>query len=131
MRIVSTNRWEFDLPNEAVLTVTEHGAAEWLDGLIKDNKRLRAELAAVKADLNSAGMQIKHDEECILELQAELAACKEDAMRYRWLRDECLAMDSVADPDNMVCVWHGTDPAMKSCGRTLDAAIDAARREGE
>lgn len=64
-------------------------------------------------------------------LRADIDALRADAERYRWLRSNALAMDAVADPDNLVSVWHGTDPAMKSEGRTLDAAIDAAIAKAE
>lgn len=49
-----------------------------------------------------------------------------DAQRFCWLQEHCLAFDAVADPDNLVQVWHGTDPARCSYGKTLRAAIDAA-----
>ncbi len=62
-------------------------------------------------------------------LAAEVEALRPNAERYLWLRNNALAMDTVADPDNLVQVWHGTDPALCATGRTLDAAIDAARKE--
>lgn len=60
------------------------------------------------------------------ELEAILTQNEKDAERYRWLAANALAMDAVADPDNFVRVWHGTDPAGCSYGKTLDEAIDAA-----
>lgn len=60
------------------------------------------------------------------ELDAILTQNEKDAERYRWLAANALAMDAVADPDNFVRVWHGTDPAGCSYGKTLDEAIDAA-----
>jgi hypothetical protein len=55
-------------------------------------------------------------------------ALQVDALRYRWIAENALAIDFVADPDNMVQIWHGTDPARFSAGKTLDEAVDAARR---
>ena len=52
MRLIQNNQWVFDLPNGMTLTVNSHEAAEWIDGLVKDGERLRAELAAaVKAHM--------------------------------------------------------------------------------
>ena len=66
-------------------------------------------------------------------LEAALAepgsALQVDAERYRWIADNAMAIDFVADPDNMVQIWHGTDPARFSAGKTLDEAVDAARRK--
>lgn len=60
--------------------------------------------------------------------EQETAALRADAERYRWLRENALTVDMVADPNNFVQVWTGTDPALCFRGRTLDAAIDAAIR---
>jgi hypothetical protein len=50
-----------------------------------------------------------------------------DAARHRWLRDNAFSFDAIADPDNLVRVWHGTvSPPYSTSGKTLDAAIDAA-----
>jgi hypothetical protein len=37
-----------------------------------------------------------------------------------------MAIDFVADPDNLIQVWHGTDPARFSAGKTLNEAVDDA-----
>jgi hypothetical protein len=70
----------------------------------------------------------------IAELEAALAEAQRDAARYRFLRDYSLGHDSVADSDNMVQVFVGTDPARRFFGLTLDSAvdraIDAAMQEG-
>lgn len=75
----------------------------------------------------------------IICLRADLArvtkerdALREDAGRYRWMCNNALGMDSIADADsdNMVQVWSGVDPALCFYGKTLDEAIDAARKEG-
>jgi hypothetical protein len=61
--------------------------------------------------------------------QEQLRVAKDntkDAERYRWLAANVLAMDADADPDNLVRVWYGTDPAGCAYGKTLDEAIDAA-----
>lgn len=50
-----------------------------------------------------------------------------DAVRFRWIEENVLAIDTATDPDGLVQVWHGTDPALVSYGKTLRAAVDAAR----
>ena len=61
------------------------------------------------------------------ELHAELAACREDAERYRWLRNEA----NYARKHDPLCVLgFGPEQEMVD-GEQLDAAIDAARREGK
>ena len=70
-------------------------------------------------DLLGALLAIKAERE-----RAERA--EQDARRYRWLRDVCLTMDAAADPDNLVRVWWGTDPAKSAAGLNLDSAVDRA-----
>lgn len=60
------------------------------------------------------------------ELEAKNAALREDAGRYRWLRDEC------HDTPIGVYEWTGMDGAQGRVflsSEELDAAIDAARKE--
>ena len=62
-------------------------------------------------------------------LRAELAACREDAERYRWLRDDCGGFEVTVREENEDGYesWVAGYPAEE-----LDAAIDAARKgEGE
>ena len=64
-----------------------------------------------------------------LHLRAELAACREDAERYRWLRDDCGGFEITVREENEDGYesWVSGYP-----GAELDAAIDAARKgEGE
>ena len=87
---------------------------------------LEIELAAIQRvaeQYQDEAGKLTHE---LAQARAECERLRADAERYRWLRDNALGMDSVADPDNMVQVWHGTDPALQSYGKTLDAAIDAA-----
>lgn len=55
-------------------------------------------------------------------LLTELEAAREDAARYRWLRDECTAGDW--------CKVSGPYSQMLMIGAQLDKAIDAARKGG-
>ena len=62
-------------------------------------------------------------------LRAELAECKQDAERYRWLRDDCGGFEVTVREENEDGYesWVAGYPAEE-----LDAAIDAARKgEGE
>lgn len=64
----------------------------------------------------------------IAELEAENATLKEDAERYRYLRDDGHGFDiSVMERTTEYDEWwvHGYPP------EELDAAIDAARKGGE
>lgn len=57
------------------------------------------------------------------------AAALRDADRLIWLMEVATAVDMVADPDNLVTIWWGTDPAISAQGRTLRETIDAAMKE--
>ena len=74
--------------------------------------RLMAELAEVKRERDRHFAASKAQNEDITSLQAELATCKADADRYRWLRD----MNN--DDSAMRCV--------QLCGAAMDEAIDEA-----
>lgn len=55
-------------------------------------------------------------------------ALRADAERLAWLDKFALSVDMVADPDNLVQVWHSTTrPPYSTTGSTLREAIDAAR----
>jgi hypothetical protein len=86
--------------------------AEQIRDALASGEKLFAALAALDAALAEPG-----------------SALQVDAERYRWIADNAMAIDFVADPDNMVQIWHGTDPARFSAGKTLDEAVDAARRK--
>ena len=83
-------------------------------------ERLRAELAALvnlRAEADSAWDSATYNAERARKAEAELAACREDAERYRWLREH---WDDVNHPvDFIIC---------NSFVTTLDADVDAARK---
>lgn len=95
-----------------------------LEQLRKENERLRAEREEDQGVIAVWRGRTQRAE-------AEIERLRADAERYRWLREYALAMDTVADPDNFVQIWVGTDPASCFKARTLDAAIDAAMQEGK
>lgn len=70
--------------------------------------------------------RVLHDAaEEITRLRAELAECKQDAERYRWLRDKCRdgSLTIARADDWSLHPWSGDD---------IDKEIDAARKgEGE
>ena len=81
-------------------------------------ERLRAELATAKRDAIEAKQDVRDllalkDENT--RLRAELAACREDAERYRWLRD----ISGCDEGPNGERLW----------GEKLDAAVDKVRKE--
>jgi len=82
---------------------------------------LRAALAATPAQAQQA--------EALRKYKAAAHLIAEDAGRFQWMKDHALAIDTVADPDNQVQIWHGTDPALCTYGKTLSEAVDAAMKE--
>ena len=65
-------------------------------------------------------------------LAAELAQAREDARRYRWLRDRLHAIDyEYGEPHVPVLVFEYPQGQAVGPGRALDAAIDAALAEQE
>ena len=92
--------------------IVQHDAGKWVR--YTDVESLRAELELHKGALIA-------EQEHVETLEAELAACREDAERYRWLREH---WDDVNHPvDFIIC---------NSFVTTLDADVDAARKgEGE
>ena len=89
--------------------------------LARDAEKHWAELADVTSEYNRCVEDVHAAREELERLRAELAACREDAERYRWLREH---WDDVNHPvDFIIC---------NSFVTTLDADVDAARKgEGE
>ena len=80
---------------------------------------LAARVAELEAQL------LEHAETCT-ESAHPVSAMRQDAARYRWLRDNASAVELVASPDNLVRVWWANAAPYETQGRTLDDAIDAA-----
>lgn len=59
---------------------------------------------------------------------AKADASMADAARFRWLDEVALSVDMVADPDNLVQVWHETLSGHPTTGRTLREAVDEAMK---
>jgi hypothetical protein len=114
-------------------------AAVYVNSEIIPMKKARAHFATLTERLRVAEESrdaYKRDAESLLAIskgaadalesaEAELAACKEDAARYRWLRDEAAIIEEPAP-----LVFHADADALPGLpihGRMLDAAIDAAR----
>jgi hypothetical protein len=118
--------------------------AEWLQGRVPDDDtiaRLEAELAA--ANKNIEGFETANTSSLPYEkgwqdgrddawqaYQAELAAARKDAARYRWLRSE---LDRVDPMFSVVAKAHydrrSSDWCNFASSDVLDAAIDAAMKE--
>lgn len=62
--------------------------------------------------------------------KAEHDAAMADAARFRWLDEVALSVDMVADPDNLVRVWHSyvNPDGRPTTGRTLREAVDEAMK---
>jgi len=69
--------------------------------------------------------------DCGWERVTDAEALRRDAEQFRWMRENAISVDTVADPDGLVQVWVGTDPAKCFYGRTLDAAIVSAMAGSE
>jgi len=69
---------------------------------------------------------------CKLDIATEAALTAPDdiadAARFRWLDEVALGVDMVADPDNLVQVWHETLSGHPTTGRTLREAVDEAMK---
>ena len=60
--------------------------------------------------------------------RAECERLRKDAERYRWLRNESQSRD---DEVPIVVIWKANGHGQECCAKDeLDAAIDAARKEG-
>lgn len=95
-------------------------------GYMTEFDQLLDEAANALEAAHEARREAQQHAEILKERLRKASDDSKDAERYRWLAQNAWAMDTVADPDNFVQVWHGTDPACCSYGKTLDAAIDAA-----
>ena len=102
--------------------------AEWLyhHGDRKAHSDAADELRRLDEELTLCSQLKREYQEQAAQAVAECEQLRFNAARYDWLSSNALAIDTVADPDNQVQIWHGTDPAHCTCGRTLDEAIDAA-----
>ena len=78
---------------------------------------------------HQAGMQRVADVLTEMERRkAEHDAAMADAARFCWLDEVALSVDMVADPDNLVQVWHETLSGHATTGRTLREAVDEAMK---
>ena len=78
---------------------------------------------------HQAGVQCVNDALARMEkAKAEHDAAMADAARFRWLDEVALCVDMVADPDNLVQVWHETLSGHATTGRTLREAVDEAMK---
>lgn len=61
------------------------------------------------------------------EAEGPLRMAVQEAEWFRWLRDNALCVDAIADPDSKVVVWYGTvGPEYSARGNTLQDAVVAA-----
>ena len=90
--------------------------------LARDAEKHWAELADVTSEYNRCVEDVHAAREELERLRAELAACREDAERYRWLRYPRMGWDIVRKTDGELLCAEYLD------GIELDAAIDAARK---
>ena len=74
-------------------------------------------------------LRLRAEDEALRKYKAAAHLIAEDAGRFQWVQDHALAIDTVADPDNQVQIWHGTDPARCTYGKTLSEAVDKAMKE--
>lgn len=78
---------------------------------------------------HQAGMQCVTDMLARMEkAKADHDAAMADAARFRWLDEVALGVDMVADPDNLVQIWHETLSGHATTGRTLREAVDEAMK---
>ena len=90
-----------------------------------DTPRTNAVVVLMLSDLQSGTQEVVHADHA-RQLERENAELREDAERYRWLRDESLRVDPVA----AVVVKRFNDRTSAEWVNVamLDAAIDAARK---
>lgn len=95
----------------------------YVSALEVECERLRAELAALQQMYTAQGLTIKRQ-------QDELAECKQDAERYRWLRGTVPESSSRWARWRLECWISGAWHELR--GLHLDTCIDAARKgEGD
>lgn len=90
------------------------------DSARRQRDQLKAELGKVEKDRSACWAEFKVQGRRLDELKAENEALRKDALRYRWLRDECgvVAYKEIAG---------SIGPGMLPSGEKLEAAIDAAK----
>ena len=89
---------------------------------------------ATKAQ-NNSGINSPHNacafrEDC-RQAEAEIARLREDAERYRWLRPRIIGFDADVCQGGLGVVFKFPENSQVGVGASLDAAIDAARKESE
>lgn len=113
--------------------------ASYLEGFYVSEDVPAVKARAIAAELRRLHAETTNQKDWLVEwrkweeeakrLTLENEALRKDAAWWRWLQDHALAIDTVADPDNQVQIWHGTDPARCTYGKTLSEAVDAAMKE--
>ena len=95
-----------------------------------ENVELRdAEIERLQSDIARHIRRRQEQSAEIRRLRAELAEAKQDAERYRWVRDKAFRCDPDMSGNH---TWWSVQPRPKLRGNTIDAAIDAAlAAEGE
>ena len=89
-----------------------------------NGKRMQSELVEYARQIKNDADEVFRLRERVRELEAAMA----DAARFRWLGEVALGVDMVADPDNLVQVWHETLSGHATTGRTLREAVDEAMK---
>ena len=129
---------EVEALKKAQALLQQHHATAWNRGHamgMMANRQIASEaMKAVAKDawgntqLTEALMAAEAEVEALRKYKAAAHLIAEDAGRFQWMKDHALAIDTVADPDNQVQIWHGTDPALCTYGKTLSEAVDAAMK---
>lgn len=101
---------------------TDLVTADFARELERENAALRNEVSQLRADATLFATSIIEVEPAlhqrIAELERDLAACKRDAERYRWLRD---------DPHSW---WHTMNlDAAPGLAQRIDAEVDRSMEE--
>jgi hypothetical protein len=128
------------LPKSGLLSMFDAIA---VDTVLKshDAMETRAELAeqAYVSAAEERDMLRAHRDELLAALEArdaEIAALKEDAERYRVLKEKIRPIYRPGHPrielyiDGQTIAWHATTDSDRSYSESIDAAIDDARKDG-
>jgi len=125
------------LTSTVLALITEHGG--W-QGVIDYIEKLEIDLAdSMKqvAELQEIESTLENSAQAMSELKRERDEYKQDAERYRWLRDPCTDVAKVIDkythwvqPEEGFPGVGGYWAMEYRAGDELDAAIDAARGAG-
>jgi hypothetical protein len=67
--------------------------------------------------------------ECGCAAETEITRLREDAERYRWLRPRIIGFDADFCENGLGVVFKFPENSLFGVGASLDAAIDAARKE--